>query len=390
MYSEFLHIHFMHSAVLLARGVKMRHKDRHTRRGFTLIELLVVIAIIAVLISLLVPAVQKVRESANRAQCLHNMKQIGLAVHNYHNDYHVLPQMQNWLSTTWPSGGYDAGIHSPDGVLGTWLYHLLPYLEQLPLFEEMRMSCNETIESQGYSESRYNAYGYLNCLPPYEVGAATVIWNFICPSDSTIPTTPNFTGAHQVGVQGNGSGSTSYIANVCVLEPKNPQSISNAMTDGSSNTIMIAEHLLWCSYTDADSPPFPYPPEYGSYGQFNAPSWSFIWVFPGGNQACPGFGWYSAGDQEGGTGEFDGYYGYWCDFTSTVGTSGGPLASNAIPFQVFPTFAECNPKVTQSSHTVMQACLGDASVRTFSREVSTSTWYHACMPRDGAPPGSDW
>jgi len=115
---------------------------RTSRRGFTLIELLVVIAIIAVLIALLLPAVQAAREAARRAQCVNNLKQLGLAVHNYLSSNNVLP-----LGDLYPSGSNQATTTTPvirgngsNTYTYGWTLSILPQMEQQPLFNAVNFS----------------------------------------------------------------------------------------------------------------------------------------------------------------------------------------------------------------------------------------------------------
>jgi prepilin-type N-terminal cleavage/methylation domain-containing protein/prepilin-type processing-associated H-X9-DG protein len=126
-----------------------------TRRAFTLIELLVVIAIVAVLVGLLLPAVQAAREAARRSQCVNNLKQVGIALQNYHDAHLVLPP--GYVS------GFDA-VGNDTGPGWGWAAMLLPQFEQVPLFN----ACNfqQAIEA-----------------PANSTGRVANVGNFLCPSD---------------------------------------------------------------------------------------------------------------------------------------------------------------------------------------------------------------
>jgi prepilin-type N-terminal cleavage/methylation domain-containing protein/prepilin-type processing-associated H-X9-DG protein len=108
----------------------MNHRIDRRRQAFTLVELLVVIAIIAVLLGLLLPAVQKVREAAARSQCQNNLKQLGLALHGYHDSYHFFPQNHR------PASAQSSTVRE------RWFTHILPFIDQKPLATQYDESSN--------------------------------------------------------------------------------------------------------------------------------------------------------------------------------------------------------------------------------------------------------
>lgn len=200
------------------------------RRGFTLIELLVVIAIIAILVALLLPAVQQAREAARRSSCKNNLKQIGLALHNYHDTFSVLPPgyiVRNVATTAMAS--METMQNGPGFAWGTML---LPSLEQAPLYDSMNFNLNA-------HES------------PNIDFADTVISAFVCPSDPAPSSfsvqdgssnTYQLATANYVGVIGYG--------NISMMPGKpmgkgpfyrNSKTKLRDMTDGTSNCMLVGE-----------------------------------------------------------------------------------------------------------------------------------------------------
>lgn len=230
------------------------------RRGFTLIELLVVIAIIAVLIALLLPAVQQAREAARRSQCKNNLKQIGLALQNYHDNTKQFPPAligsgrfpdASTLATT--NSAY--ANFAPKNTTG-WIL-LLPYIDQMALYKKYDFSAASSVS---------NPSPYTRSVPGYTPNDAinkpiynTKLDAMLCPSDPTggnvynnAPNTPsNFYSANEVRRSNylfSTGHSTDYNASWPTLPPANQGIFGNDgaakiadIIDGSSNTIAVGE-----------------------------------------------------------------------------------------------------------------------------------------------------
>jgi prepilin-type N-terminal cleavage/methylation domain-containing protein len=243
------------------------------KRGFTLIELLVVIAIIAILIGLLLPAVQKVRAAAARMTCSNNLKQLGTAVHNYVSAVGKLP----------PAWQYVPG-QNQYGSLHFWL---LPYIEQDNIFKA----------------AGNNSWNQNN----------TPIKTFVCPSDATVWN--NYP-----------QGGTNYAGNIMVFKPaQNGGTYANqsgdlvtGMPDGTSNTVMFAERYRLCQ---------------PSSGGHTDPVWAaHPWSTPNGYWAIAMFGYTYAATHYGGIGW--GTNGYYPDFHSNGQGPGGEQPFQVSPSAV--------------------------------------------------------
>jgi len=202
----------------------------HTRRAFTLIELLVVIAIIAVLVGLLVPAVQKVREAANRMKCQNNLKQLGIALHNYEGANGKWPPLYPGTAPGSTAFNYKY----------TWsvIAQLNPYLEQTAIYNSMDLA-----------QPMYDAANQITTQNRFAVVQKVSI--LLCPSDRGVPVSSaygvtdmgptNYVANHGSGLTGGGYGSP--IAADGIFPAVNGIKITD-ITDGTSNTVAMSESIL--------------------------------------------------------------------------------------------------------------------------------------------------
>ena len=303
------------------------------RRAFTLIEVLVVIAIIAVLIGLILPAVQAARESANRVRCAHNMKQLCLAVHAYANDN---------------DGNFPDLCHYDSTRYDTLFFVILPYIEQSNLYQ--------TVKNVNYPYTMWTQVPGSPTAPQTYLEVHGKIDTYLCPTGSSYLMTPYWT------TNFGETDYSTYAANYLLLGARNPGLQQNYggyytcgsnyrlahIPDGASNTVLLGEKLsqvnLW---TMPASYAVIYSPMFGCVLDSSAP-------YP---------------------------YSYWGPFTQDAVQP--PLHDAVGGNWSFLRASSAHPAG-------MVTGLADGSVRLVSYNITPQTWLNALKPDDGKDLGADW
>jgi len=325
-------------------------------RGFTLVELLVVIAIIAVLIALLLPAIQKVREASQRTQCQSQMRQLGIALHSAQDAYSKMPA--HGFNYPWPAA-INSGTppNAPGTYPGSVQFYLLPFIDQANMF-------NYWLAVAGGTNSEYTggATTTLAAFSPPKI--------FICPSDPTGPIDNGVNLATALGnnakpvtqtpgTVGGGTGNVAicnYASNYLVFGNGSVK-VPGSFPDGSSTTVLMYERYAVCGPASGATVSNPW--------SIEATNDSAMVFMPGGGAGA--------------------------SFTNGTGPT---LKFQAQPTQnVCLTVSATNPGADggQSMHAPGMNCLmGDASVKLVAPSVSQPTWSAAATPNNKDVVGPDW
>jgi prepilin-type N-terminal cleavage/methylation domain-containing protein len=304
-------------------------------RAFTLVELLVVIAIIAVLIGLLLAAVQRVREAANRMSCSNNLKQVALAAHQAHDVYGALPPA---------FGSYGQGY-------GSLFFHLLPFVEQQNVYHEGYDPIARLYDPGWIADGKGGWISVKGIVKPPTWPGATLLKVDRCPSDPSLGNALDWY-----------NGDASYAGNFQVFgmparnDWQGAARMPTSFPDGTSNTILFAEKYARCNG-----------PESTDSGR-------------------RGGTWWARG--------FDGM-----DLLMPVfARSWGPGSIGAGPaskFLVQPRpftgpEANCIAALASTPHSVLNIALADGSVRNLNPEIDPKLWWALCTPNGNEVIGSDW